>query len=424
MRSLLAILVLGLFGQDGPVRDLVQKLEDDSVDAREKAQKDLVARGDDSLPVLRELLESPTASGELKLRAAAVIREIELAAKAAKVYREPKRITLNAADRTLREILDEVARQTEAKIDASAVDLAAKVTLDAQDDPLFEVLDRICRDQAERTWEVLEDGSIRMNRDRHVTAPAVYSGPFRVRVQSMNAQRNNDFKARTVVTTVSLQADWDKRLKPSKIVEIELARALDNEGTVLEIQAYDGNMVFRGGPGVQLRVGVGMALDSFDNSRSFMFRNVGPTATSVDLEGTARYSFPLDQREIKLEKPAATETREIGDTTIRLSRTGMPENWSLSFHKAASANTPGWARTIGQRFEPDSFVVVDQDGTEFPATMRAQNRGRILQDETGVWYQGFVQRTPGKAIKEVRFRFVDQTLVKTVPFKFTGLPLP
>jgi hypothetical protein len=424
MRTLTAILVLGLLAQDGPVRELIQKLEDDSVDVREKAQKDLAARGDAALPALREILESTTASGELKLRAAAVIRDIDLAAKAAKVYREFKKITLNAADRTLREILDEVGRQAEVKIESTAVDNGAKVTLDAKDDTLYDVLDQICRDQAERTWEALDDGSIRMNRERHVTAPAVYSGPFRVRVQSMNAQRNNDFKARTVMTTVSIQADWDKRLKPSKIVEIELAKAVDSDGTTLEIQAYDGNMVFRGGPGVQLRVGVGMAVDAFDNTRSFMFRNVSPTAGSVDLEGTARYSFPLDQREIKFEKPAATETKEIGDTTIRLSRVGNPENWSLSFHKAPSSNTPGWARTIAQRFEADSFVVVDQDGAEFPATMRSQNRGRILTEETGVWYQGFVQRTPGKAIKEVRFRFVDQTLVKTVPFKFTTLALP
>jgi hypothetical protein len=270
----------------------------------------------------------------------------------------------------------------------------------------------------------MDDGSIRLTRERHVPMPAVYGGPFRVRVQSMNAQRNNDFKARTVVTTVTLQGDWDRRLKPSKIVEIELTRAVDDQGTALEIKAYDGNMVFRGGPGVQLRVGVGMAMDALDNTRSFMFPNVNPAATAVELEGTARFTFPLDQREIKFEKPGATETREVGDTTIRLTRAGTPENWTLSFHRAPSSTTSGWGRTIAQRFDADSFVVVDQDGTEFPAMMRAQNRGRLMTEETGVWFQGFVQRAAGKAIKEVRFRFVDQTLVKSVPFKFTGLALP
>ena len=425
MRSLLILLALGLSVQDVPVRDLIQKLEDDRADAREKAQKDLVALGDAAVPALREILESTRSSGELKLRAAAVIKEIDLAAKAAKVYREFKPLSITATDRTLREVLDEVARLAEVKIDPATVDGAAKVSIDAKDDTLFEVLDQLCRDQSERTWEALEDGSIRMSRDRHVSAPAVYGGPFRVRIQSMNAQRNNDFKAaRTVVMTVTLQADWDKRLKPSKVVDIDLTRAVDDQGTALDIKAFDGNMVFRGGPGVQLRVGVGMAMDSMDNTRSFMFSNVSPTAASIELEGTARYTFPLDQREIKFEKPGVTETREVGDTTIRLNRAGNPENWTLSFHRAPSAAATGWGRTIAQRFDSDSFVVVDQDGGEFPVTMRPQNRGRLQPEETGVWYQAFVQRNGGKALKEVRFRFVDQTLVKAMPFKFTGLALP
>jgi hypothetical protein len=427
MRTLFAILVLASFAQDPAVRELVRRLEDDRAESREKAQKELGALGEAALPALKEVLDSPLSSGELKLRAAAAIRDIELAAKSAKVYREPRRLTLKADGTILRETLDEIGRQAGVTIDSSSVDGSARVTLDAKDAPLMEVLDLLCRDQAERTWEAQEDGSIRLNRDRHVACPSVYSGPFRVRVQSMNAQRNNDFKARSVFLTLTLQTDWDKRVKPSRIVEIDLAKALDDQGTALEIMPYDANMAFRGGPGMQLRVGVGMMQDGWDSSRVFTLRGVNPAAAAVELEGTARFSFPLDQREIKIEKPAVTETRDLGDTTVRISRSGTPEIWNLSFHKAPSSSTPGWARTIGQRFDPDSFVVVDQDGGEFPAPMRAQNRGRVFQDsaaEIGLWYQSVVQRAPGKSIKEVRFRFVDQTLVKSMPFKFTGLTLP
>jgi hypothetical protein len=41
-----------------------------------------------------------------------------------------------------------------------------------------------------------------------------------------------------------------------------------------------------------------------------------------------------------------------------------------------------------------------------------------------VWYQAAIPRNPSNMIKEVRFRFVDQTLVKSLPFKFSALPLP
>lgn len=425
MRALSALLALALLAQDPEPRELLKRLEDDRAETREKAQKDLAALGDAAVPFLKEILDSPTSPGELKLRAAAVLKDIELAAKAAKVYREPRRVTVQADAAPLRAVLDEVARKAEVKIELGAVDGTAPVAIDVRDATLFEVLDLLCREQADRTWEAQDDGSIRLVRERHPACPSAYGGPFRLRITSLNAQRSNDFKApRNVSLTLTLQADWDRRIKPSRVVEIEMAKAADDQGTALEISPVDGAMAFRGGPGVQLRIGVGMMQDAGESGRHFLVRGLAPAATAIDVEGVARFSFPLDQREVKVEKPAVTENRDFGDTTIRLVRTGSPENWTLSFHKSPTSTTPGWSRTIAQRFDPDSFVVVDQDGGEFAATMRAQNRGRFLPDETGVWYQAFVQRNVTKAIKEVRFRFVDQTLVKSLPFKFSALPLP
>jgi hypothetical protein len=425
MRSLIFLLLV-LPAQDPSVRDLLQKLEDDRAEAREKAHKDLAALGESVIPQLREVVESESSSGELKLRAAAAIREIELGIKAAKVYREPARVTVRAADDALRDVLDDLSRQSGVPIESFAVDNTARVSLEAKDVTLTEALDLICRGQAARTWEARDDGSIRLNRDRHVEYPAVHTGPFRVRVMSLNAERNNDFKNRTVSTTLTIQADWDRRLKPSKIVDIEIARAVDDRGTALDVGTNDGLNVFRG-PGVQLRVGVGIGQDGSENSRTVTLKGLNPAATSVTLEGTARFTFPLDQREVRIEKPANTESKDLGDTTVRLTKSGTPENWSLSFHKPPTSTTPGWARTIWQRFDPDSFVVVDQDGAEFTGTLRQVGRGRAFQDaasEVGIWYQGVVQRNTTKAIKEVKFRFVDQTLVKSAPFKFTALPLP
>src|SRR5258706_14142400 len=217
LRLLLTVLVLPALTQDAPVGDLIRKLEDDRVGAREQAQKGLAALGEAAIPALREVVDSPRSSGELKLRAAAAIRDIELAVKSAKVYREPKRLTLKADDTMLREILDEIARQAGVEIDSTTVDGPARVRFDADDLPLFQVLDLVCRDQPERTWEPRDDGSIRLMRDRHPAFPAAYAGPFRTRITAMNAIRNNDFNARSVLLTLTVQADLDRRLKPSKI---------------------------------------------------------------------------------------------------------------------------------------------------------------------------------------------------------------
>jgi hypothetical protein len=427
-RPLLLLLLLGAIPQDADVRELIRKLEDDNAEVRERAQRQLGSVGDKALAPLREIVESPSSSGELKLRAAAVLREIDLAAKIARVFKDPARVTIKAADTMLREVLDEVSRQAGVAIDSGLVDGAAKVTLDLKSVPLQLVLDQLCRDQTDRTWEAQEDGSIRFTRDRHPSAPAAYGDGFRVRVQSMNVERSTDFKGKTVSLTATLTADWDRRLKPSKIVEIDLSKASDGQGSPIDISAADaGMMVVRGMPGAQIRVAGMNFPDAGENTRAFLLKGLSPDATRIDLEGVARFTFPLDYKDIRFEKPGTVESRDLGDTTVRLARGGASEIWTLSFHKNPSSTTPSWSRTISQRFDADSFVVVDTEGNEFTGSMRAPSlRGRQMDmaSEVGVWYQAAIPRNPSNMIKEVRFRFVDQTLVKSLPFKFSALPLP
>jgi hypothetical protein len=421
------LLLLGAGFQDPDVPDLLRRLEDDNADVREKAQKQLSLLGESAIPLLKETAESPRSSGELKLRIIAAIKEIELSAKIAKVFQEPKPITLKASDTPLREILEDLSKRTGVGIEYSRVDSAVKVSLDVRDASLQQVLDLLCRDQLTRTWEALDDGSIRVYAHSHSSVPTVYGGPFRLRVESLNVERNTDFKTRTVSSTVTLVADWDLRLKPSKIVDIDLSRVSDGQGSAIDISAADaGVMVVRGVPGAQIRVAGMNFPEPGENTRAFSLKNVSPAATQIDLEGIARFTFPLDYKDIRFEKPGTVESRDLGDTTVRIARGGATEIWTLSFHKNPSSNTPSWSRTIGQRFDADSFVVVDTDGNEFKGTMRAPSlRGRQVDfGSDGVWYQAAVPRNPSLPIKEVRFRFVDQTLVKTLPFKFTGLALP
>src|SRR5215831_14310738 len=140
MRLLLTLLLLCALPQEPGLRELIQRLEDDRAESREKAQKEIVALGESAIPALKEVIDSVKSPGELKLRAAAVIRDIELAAKTARAFREPRRITLKVADQALRDVLDEVAKQADVKIEARAVDGLANVTLDVTDAPLFDVL--------------------------------------------------------------------------------------------------------------------------------------------------------------------------------------------------------------------------------------------------------------------------------------------
>lgn len=426
VRLLIPLLLLGAV-QDASVRDLIRLLEDENAEVRERAQKQLGSKGEAALGPLKEIVDSPGASGELKLRASAAIREIELAAKVSRVYKVPARVTIKASDTMLREVLDELSRQASVVIDSGLIDSAAKVSVDLKDASLQQALDALCAGQAERTWEAQDDGQIRLTKERHPAMPSVYGDGFRIRVQSLSVERATDFKGKTVTLTTTISADWDKRLKPSKIVEIDLAKASDGTGSTIDISAADaGMMVVRGVPGAQIRVAGMNFPEAGENTRQFSLKGLSPDATRMDLEGTARFTFPLDYKDVKFDKPGTVESRDLGDTTVRIARGGASEIWTLSFHKNPAATTPSWSRTIAQRFDADSFVVVDIEGNEFTGSMRAPQRGRQMDmaSEIGVWYQAAIPRNPSNPIKEVRFRFVEQTLVKTLPFKFSGLQLP
>ncbi|HLY12337.1 MAG TPA: HEAT repeat domain-containing protein [Planctomycetota bacterium] len=428
VRPLLLLALLGSLTQDPDVRDILRRLEDDNADVREKAQKELGSLGDGAIPALKEAADSPRSSGELKFRIIAAIKQIELSGKIAKIYQEPRPITLQASGAMLRDVLDDLQRQAGVVIESSLVDPASKITLDVKDASLQRILDLLCKDQTERTWEAQDDGSIRLLKDRHPSAPAAYGGPFRLRVQSLSVERATDFKGKTVSVTATLAADWDKRLKPSKIVDIDLAKASDGQGSAIDISAADsGVLTVRGVPGAQIRIAGVNFPEPGENTRAFSLKNVSPTATQLDLEGVARFTFPLDYKDIRVDRPGTVESRDLGDTTVRIARGGATEIWSVSFHKNPSASTPSWSRTIAQRFDADSFVVVDTDGNEFTGTLRSPSlRGRQMDfaSESSVWYQAAIPRNPSLPIREVRFRFVEQTLVKTLPFKFSGLALP
>ena len=151
MMALRFLLPLLLLVQDVSVRDLVRQLEDENADVRERAQKQLAARGDAAVAPLKEILEGAGSSSEIKARATAILREIDLTAKIARVYKAPARVTVKAADTMLREVLDEISRQASVVIDSGLVDPAAKVTVDLKDVSLQQALDALCAGQAERS---------------------------------------------------------------------------------------------------------------------------------------------------------------------------------------------------------------------------------------------------------------------------------
>ena len=90
-------------------------------------------------------------------------------------------------------------------------------------------------------------------------------------------------------------------------------------------------------------------------------------------------------------------------------------------------------KDIHGRLDPDSLTAVDGNGKEFKGTFDTGNarvttfvvgRGFGASTDPGVTLETRFAGVSTTDIKEIRFKFVDQTFLKRIPFEFPGLELP
>jgi hypothetical protein len=442
MRGLaIALFLLAAPQDDARVRTLIRELEDDGYETRDRAQKELVKLGEPALPLLRKALEEAGTAedrGELRVRAQAAIRAIDLEVKSRKVYSDPRLVTLRASGMKLSQAVQEIAKQTGVRIDASAVDGEATLDLELRDAPLFRALDELCRGSDERTWDPREAGEVKLLKEKHVACPSAYAGPFRLRAVSLKAERSTDFKTKSSILRMTLEADHEKYLKPSRFPEIEIAKAADDKGAALEIGGEDeDSTAFAGGAAMKIFVAgmAGAAPDGSPAKKTYVLKGLSPGAARVSIQGSMRFRFPLESRDIRFEKADAGQTRETSDYTVRLDSQGGRQQWNLSFRRKKPA--PGATGTldeeVSQRLDEASLVGIDEDGGEHKGSLLSQGgrmaairviNGRMVQEGDAAAFIAHFPTVKLKALKEIRFRISDATFLKSVPFSLEGIELP
>ena len=450
LRSALALLLAlspaeGLLPQEDAARPalssaegLIEKLEDDSFEVRDRAQKDLVKLGDAAVPALKKILDQARDSadrGELILRANAALREIELAAKSKSVCPDAPLFDFKL-EVPLGDLADRLQDATKVPIDCGAPGRALPVKSVAERAPLMKVLDDLCRGREDLAWE-WSDGRALFKVEPFAARPSAYAGAFRVRLASLRMTRSTDFKARTVSLIAGLEADHDPTVKPSKDRELEIVRATDDKGTMLEVRSGEEldegqQQIFARGRFNRFVVRGGAPAPSAP-ATFFTIRGLPPDARKITLSGQARYRFPLDRSDVKLENPQGGETRELGDYTARLDAAGN-RRWMLSFRKTKGSTSPQSFDELQRRLEADSAVAIDEDGAEHKGTLNASPdtlaanivivNGQVQETVEGL---GFLFQFPtlkNKGIKELRFRFADKLFEKVVPFTLENVELP
>ena len=325
-------------------------------------------------------------------------------------------------------------------MDAGLLDSKVKATIHAENATLFKVLDELCRGQEERSYEYRDDG-VQFQRARFVTCPSAYEGPFRIRMVKLKQERSTDFKTSEGQAQLTLEADWQKYLKPSKRVDLEIRSATDDKGATLEAtksglldDGNDGLVVVGNGRFIVRQGGVvvGAMTSSQQTSQIFTLKGLSAGATRISLQGVARFSFPLEKTDVVFDKPGTADPQQAGDVTIALKNQGAGRFWKITL-----THTPGRpavnAEDIDGRIDKESFIALDDAGKEHKATlnesrggdMQALLRGAEVPDGTPLaTFQANFPTLQNRMPKEIRFKFVSQVFIKTVPFTLRDIPLP
>lgn len=430
MKTLIALFLLFLPQDDDNIQQLIDKLDAETIDEREAAQKELVKLGPAAAPLLKKAIEGAGDRMELKLRAEAALREIETAEKVKEVYREPKRYTVDAKDQTLQALL--AGLDADVKFDLSGVDADQKVTITAKDATLFELLDAICAGRTDLTFEHPDAGLVKFQKEPHLPHPTTYAGPFRFRLLELSVTRKTTFKETTAELRVKVQPEFERYLKPFKNVDVEITKAVDDQGRELALSNEDDDVVnFAGGKIVIRGMGVPGMGGSVEPEYFFSFKGLSPAAKKIaSIRGIAKYSFPLESTDIVFGTPARGDARESGDYTFKIERITKVGRVDITFTRKGKAEG-----RLEERIDTDSLVAVDEDGTTYkadsfgPGDMNSRvmvigGGGDVEQPKTTTYQAQFPATMRNKTIKELRFRFITKAYEKAVPFEFKGVKLP
>jgi hypothetical protein len=168
------------------VEKLVEQLGDNDIEVRENAAKKLREIGADALPTMRKSLEHQDA--EIRRRLADLIPSIETTSALA-----PKIVTIDADKQSLKQIFDDLTKQTGYKFEFFNNNPNVTVTLKCEKKPLWQALDAISQETGLMVMAGYQDDTVRLQpQDAHVPYVS-YDGAFRVVATGFQLTKTNNF---------------------------------------------------------------------------------------------------------------------------------------------------------------------------------------------------------------------------------------
>lgn len=169
---------------DPVVKKLIEDLGSDDWRTREKAGVDLAAKGDLALPHMRAAMLA-TDNPEVQRRLAVLVRKLER-----ERLTEPRRITLNAKNKTPKELFDEISKQAGYRIEFGGGGQEAKYSFEFDKAPFWQAMDTVANASGFTVYAEYNDDSIRVYAQDTINPHVAYAGPFRFLATNINTSRS------------------------------------------------------------------------------------------------------------------------------------------------------------------------------------------------------------------------------------------
>ena len=404
MKSLGAALLLLLAAspQDARVRELVEKLSSDAIDAREEAAAALVDLGAEAVAPLEAL--ATTGDAERRGRIAEILKEISRDGVLRKTWRPARRVDAAWSGVPLSAALKELAAGVGDEF-AGLDDLHGPVTLTLRRASLWEALDALSRAAPGFTWTPQGDG-LAFKAAKRPPYPAKASDEFLVWIEGLEYASDQDFTgASREWVVVSLNAAWTRGLAPAS-VELKATELLDGAGrSLLPPMAFRGMTPPR-------------APDPKVRHWTEEIRVMLTPGAAVDrVRGHLRLVFPRGYEDVTLPFGAGAPVK-AGDVQVTV-RGGTSTRGSCSFQVMATYPSTGG----GTRAAPPEVWMIDDQGVEHKATGRGT--ASSFSGTTVSMHQNYEAPLPAdRRPASIRLRLMTDVFERRMEFDFEGIPKP
>ena len=222
----------------------IDDLGDSDYHKREQALHKLQAQGLAALPALRKAANH--LNPEIRRRVVDLIPSLEIAA-----VISPRHISLKLANKNLREVFDEVTRQTGLKVDFWSNNPQQVYSFDLRNVTFWEAVDRISKDTDLVIQQGYGDDRIRLSQQNGFVYHVAYDGSFRYAANNINQSHSVDLSIinrntgpnprRQDSLTFSFSVFVEPRLALLGLGDVKLTAAYDNEKNSLLPAANHGN---------------------------------------------------------------------------------------------------------------------------------------------------------------------------------------